>query len=208
MAPGRILYGGCGAVVVGELDGRRTGRIEALHALMRVFEPGAVLSDNIFGFLWGKAAYGGVLKASALTNDPMADFIGDPARKPLILGLVREVLRVAAAEGVSPLGFDDFEPRAFAGGDAAAIDATLARMVAYSRGLAKTHSGVWRDLAVRKRQTDVAAQLAPVQAAAKRHGLATPIADRLVALIGAAEAGERRIGHPLVDELGAVAEAA
>ena len=208
LEPGRILYGGRGAVVVGELDGSRTGRIEALHALLRVFEPDAVLSDNIFGYLWGKAAYGGILKASALTNDPMADFIGDPARKPLILGLAREILRVAAAEGVSPLGFDGFEPRAFAEGDAAAIDATLARMVAYSRGLAKTHSGVWRDLAVRKRQTDVAAQLAPVRAAAKRHGLATPIADRLVALIGAVETGEREIGHALADELGAVAEAA
>ena len=51
----------------------------------------------------------------------------------------------------------------------------------------------------------LAAQLAPVQAAAKRHGLATPIADRLAALIGAVEAGERPIGRPLADELCAVA---
>lgn len=208
LEPGRILYGGRGAVVVGELDGRRTARIEVLHALLRMFEPDAVLSDNIFGYLWGKAAYGAILKASALTNDPMADFIGDPARKRLIVALVGEILRVAAAERVTPLGFDGFDPRAFAEGEDTAIEGTLARMVAYSRGLAKTHSGVWRDLAVRKRQTDVAAQLAPVRAAARRHGLATPIADRLVALIAAVEAGERPIGRTLADELGAAAEAA
>ena len=91
-APGRILYGNRGAVVVGELDGARTPRIVALHAMLREFEPDAVLTDNIFGYLWGKAAYGGILKSSALTNDSIADFIADPARRPLILGIIREIL--------------------------------------------------------------------------------------------------------------------
>jgi 2-dehydropantoate 2-reductase len=207
LKPGRILYGGRGAVVVGELDGARTPRIEALHALLQVFEPDAVLSDNVFGYLWGKAAYGGILKASALTNDSIADFIADPARKPLILALVREILRVAAAEAVTPIGFDGFDPHAFAGTDDAAIADTMARMVAYNRRSAKSHSGVWRDLAVRKRPTDVAAQLAPVRAAARRHGIPTPMADKLVALIGAIEAGQRPIGGPLADELGRLATA-
>jgi 2-dehydropantoate 2-reductase len=120
---------------------------------------------------------------------------------------VREILRVAAAEGVTPIGFDGFDPHAFAGTDDAAIADTMARMVAYSRRSAKSHSGVWRDLAVRKRQTDVAAQLAPVRAAARRHGIPTPMADKLVALIGAIEAGRRPIGGPLADELGRLAAA-
>ena len=36
--PGLVLYGGRGAVVVGELDGRRTARIEAIHRLFRSFD--------------------------------------------------------------------------------------------------------------------------------------------------------------------------
>src|SRR5215831_13847718 len=47
-----------GAVVVGELDGSSTDRIAALHRLLQAFDPDAVLSDNIFGYLWGKAGYG------------------------------------------------------------------------------------------------------------------------------------------------------
>lgn len=207
LEPGRILYGVRGAVVVGELDGARTPRITALHDLLRQFEPDAVLSDNVFGYLWGKAGYGGILKSSALTNDSIADFIAEPARKPLIVGLVREILSVAAAEKVTPLGFDGFDPTPFLGTDMAAIDATIAQMVAYNRGSAKTHSGIWRDLAVRKRQTDVAAQLAPVRAAAKRHGIATPMADRLVALITDIEQGRAAQGGALADDLGRLAPA-
>ena len=205
LEPGRILYGVRGAVVVGELDGARTPRITALHRLLQLFEPDAVLSDNVFGYLWGKAAYGAILKSSALTNDSIADFIGDPARKTLILALVRKILAVAAAEQVTPLGFDGFDPLPFLGTDMAAIDATIARMVTYNRGSAKTHSGIWRDLAVRKRQTDVAAQLAPVRAAARRHGVPTPLADRLVELIGGIEQGRLQQGGALADDLGGVA---
>src|SRR5690349_10397966 len=56
--PGRILYGGHGAVVVGELDGKRTKRVEEMYRLLKVFEPDAVLTDNIWGYLWGKLGYG------------------------------------------------------------------------------------------------------------------------------------------------------
>lgn len=206
LEPGRIMYGVRGAVVVGELDGARTPRITALHAALRdSFEPDAVLSDNIFGYLWGKAGYGAILKSSALTNDSIADFIADPARKALVIGLVREILSVAAAEKVTPLGFDGFDPMPFTGTDMAAIEACMARMVAYNRGSAKSHSGIWRDLAVRKRPTDVAAQLAPVRAAARRHGVPTPLADKLVELITGIEQGRLEQGGALGDALGALA---
>ncbi|MFC3127293.1 ketopantoate reductase family protein [Pseudoroseomonas globiformis] len=205
MAPGHIAYAKRGAVVVGELDGSRTPRLEALHALLRDFDADAVLSDNVFGYLWGKAGYGAILKASALTNDTIADFIAAPARQVLIRRLVREILAVAAAEGVTPLGFDGFDPLAFMRGDEAAIAACMRRMEAFNRGSAKPRSGIWRDLAVRKRQTDVAAQLAPVRAAARGHGLATPIADELVRLVGEIEQGRRAIDEEAADRLSQVA---
>lgn len=207
--PGRITFGVRGAVVVGELDGSTTPRLQALHETLRVFEPNAVLSDNVFGYLWGKAGYGGILKSSALTDDTIADFIEDPRRRPTIIALVQEILSIAAAERVAPLGFDGFDPQAFGRDDRAAMDASLAALAAYNRGTGKPRSGIWRDLAVRKRQTDVAAQLAPVQAAARRHGIATPYVDRLVSLIQSVEEGREEIGAGLADRLadaGAAAE--
>ena len=206
LAPGHIAYAKRGAVVVGELDGTRTPRLEALHALLRAFDEDAVLSDNVFGYLWGKAGYGAILKASALTNDTIADFIASPERQILIRRLVQEILAVAAAEGVTPLGFDGFDPIAFMKRDEVAIEASMQQMVAFNRGSAKPRSGIWRDLAVRKRQTDVAAQLAPVRAAARTHGLGTPIADKLVELIGEIEQGRRAIGQDAADVLTRVAQ--
>lgn len=164
------------------------------------------MSRNIFGFLWGKTAYAAVLSASALTNDPIADFIADPARRTLIACLVREVLRVAAADGVAPLGFDNFEPAVFQPGDAGRMAASLDALAMFNRDTGKTHSGIWRDLAVRKRPTEVVAQFAPVHAAARRHGLPLPLTEKLAALIGAVERGERVQGPGLADELSALAE--
>jgi 2-dehydropantoate 2-reductase len=206
LAPGRITYGLRGTFAIGELDGRVTPRITTLCELLQRFEPAVTISPNIFGFLWSKASYAAVLTASALTHETIADFIGDPARRPLIKGLVREVLNVALAENVTPIGFDTFEPSAFIADDDPAINASLDALAAFNRGTGKTHSGVWRDLAVRKRKTEVVAQFIPIQLAAKRHGLRMPLVDMLAESIAAIESGKREQGHDLADSLGALAE--
>ncbi|MCU0986614.1 MAG: hypothetical protein MUC89_17035 [Acetobacteraceae bacterium] len=56
MGPGEVMYGNRGAVVLGELDGRITGRLESLHRLMLDFDDRAIMTDNIWGYLWGKLA--------------------------------------------------------------------------------------------------------------------------------------------------------
>ena len=137
----------------------------------------------------------------------MAEFIGNPENLPIIRQLVRELLAVAAAEGIKPLGFNGFEPAAFAAGDEAGIAASIAAMTLFNTQSAKQRSGIWRDLAVRRRQTDAAAQLAPAQAAAKQHGLSTPLTDRLVELIGRIEAGKATTSSGLTTELRALASA-
>jgi len=200
-APGEILFGNRGAVVVGELDGGRTPRIGRIHRLLSAFEPDAVITDNIWGYLFGKEGYGAVLKASALTNDTMADFFAAPENRALIVALVREVLAVARAEGVAPLGFNGYDPAAFLAGDDATIDASIAAMAAFNRHSGKLRSGIWRDLAVRKRPSDAGAQLAPVVVAGKRHGLAMPLTERLIALIASVERGEAKVGEGLIERL-------
>ena len=201
IAPGEIMFGNRGAVVVGELHGKTTPRLTALHQLLQNFEPDAVITDNIWGYLWGKTGYGAILKASALTNDTIADFIANPANRPLLTALVREMMDTAAAEGVTPLGFNGFDPQAFATNNTPAINTSIAAMAAFNRTSAKSRSGIWRDLAIRKRPTDAGAQLAPVITAATRHGVPTPIAQRLVETIAAVERGELVIGENLLEKL-------
>jgi 2-dehydropantoate 2-reductase len=202
LGPGRILYGGHGAVVIGELDGRMTPRLAELHAVLRDFEPAAIATDNIWGYLWGKLAYGALLFATALTDDSIADALALPAQFALYRALGAEVLAVAAAEGVRAEGFNGFLPAAFAAGaDPAATQRSIDAMVAHNRRSAKSHSGIWRDLAVRKRRTEVDAQMAIIGEIAATHRLTTPVIDRLVRLVHEIEDGRRPMQRGNLDTL-------
>jgi len=202
LGPGRVLYGGRGAVVLGELDGRVTPRLAALHKTLREFEPGAITTDNIWGYLWGKLAYGALLFATALTNDSIADALVLPQYFALYRALGAEILRVAAAEHVRPEGFNGFHPAAFhAGADPAATQRSIDEMVAHNRKSAKSHSGIWRDLAVRKRKTEVDAQIAIIAEIAATHGLKAPLVERLVRLVHEIEDGKRPMDRANLDAL-------
>ena len=112
--------------------------------------------------------------------------------RPAVIELAREVMRVAHAHGIKPEGFDGFLPAAFSpGADDFQANASLDRLVAFNRASAKSHSGVWRDLAVRKRKTEVDAQIAPVSVLGREAGLQTPLIDRLVELVHDVEEGRR-----------------
>ena len=190
LEPGTIHFGGRGALVVGELDGSSTPRLADLHAMLRDFEPNVVLSASIWSYLWGKMGYGAMLFAGALCNESIADVLDAREVRPILDGLVAEILAVAAAEGVEPLGFNGFDPRGFgANADEQARSASYDAMVAHNRGSAKSHSGVWRDLAVRKRKTEVDAQYGPILDLGERHGVAMPITRRMVARIHDVEEG-------------------
>lgn len=203
LAPGRILFGNRGACVVGEIDGTVSPRVEALRDQLATFEPDAIVTDDIMGYLWGKLGYGALLFGTALTNDSIADALADPAYRPVLTAIAREAIAVAGAKGVNPRGFNGFDPVAFApGGSDAAVNASFDAMVAFNRGSAKTHSGIWRDLAVRKRRTEVDAQLGPVVTEGEHAGIATPMTRRLISLIHAIEDG-----RPLArDNLGDLAQ--
>jgi 2-dehydropantoate 2-reductase len=56
---------------------------------------------------------------------------------------------------------------------------------------AKTHSGIWRDLAVRKRKTEAPAQIGLIPALAAEKGVATPVVAALCGLIADIEEGRR-----------------
>ena len=201
LGPGRILWGNRAAVAVGELDGRITDRVRAVRDLLRLVEPDAVLTENIWGYLWGKMGYGALLFATALSPDSMSDAMARSEHRDVYTALGHEVMTLAAAEGVRPLGFNGFDPDAFLRADRAGMAASLDAMVAHNRRTAKTHSGVWRDLAVRRRKTEVDAQIGVMCAMARPRGVPMPTLDRLIALIHDVEEGRRGQSPDLVDLL-------
>ena len=202
MEPGVIHYGGRGAVVVGEIDGTITSRVTDIAQSWRTFDDRAAVTANIWGYLWGKEAYGAMLFATALTNESIADALAMPTYRDLYVALAQEILAVAAARDVVPEPFDGFDPGAYLpNAPPGAADRSLADLVAHNRRSAKTHSGIWRDLAVRKRPTEVDAQLGIVVTLGAQVGVDTPITAHLVSLIHEIERGERSQSLASLDAL-------
>lgn len=213
LGDGEILYGNRGAVVVGEIDGSISERAAEMHRLLKLFEPDSILTDNIWGYLWGKLAYGAMLFATALTDDSMSANFGDPQRLPVWLALGREVSAVAAARGITSLGFGEFDPMVFAPGAPEGPQvATIAWLADYTSRTAKTHSGIWRDLAVRKRRTEVDPQIGIIATLGREAGVATPALETLVSLIHDIEEGRRPMAFEtlkvLIDRCRSVSTAA
>lgn len=202
LEPGRIHYAGRGAVVIGELDGAMSARLDGLHRLLLNFDAAAIQTPNIWGFLWGKLAYGAQLFATALTNASIADALEDAQHRHLFIEIGREVVRVAAARGVRPEGFNGFNPHAFSADAPAELTRrSLEEMVAFNRRSAKTHSGIWRDLAIRKRQTEVDAQLGPIVSLGAEVSVPTPLTARIISMVHEIEAGQRQLDWANLAEL-------
>lgn len=200
--PGVIHRGNRAAVVLGELDGQMTPRLRELHRAFVDFDDHAIMTPNIWGYLWGKLSYGALLFATALTNDSIAEALAYPPHRAMYIALAGEPLRVAQARGVTPEAFDGFDPMAFMPGtDPAISDRSIDDLVSFNRQSAKTHSGIWRDLAVRKRRTEVDAILGHVVTLGADAGVATLLTARLVEMIHEIENGRRTMTLENVDEL-------
>ncbi|HEY0238399.1 MAG TPA: amidase family protein [Friedmanniella sp.] len=182
VGPGVVAQGNVATVRVGELGATAGGgvsdRVREVAALLPWAEP----TDNIAGYLWSKEAYGAMLFATAVTDLTIADALGRPAYRPVLLALAREVL---ARSPVRPEPFDGFDPDD--------LEGSLDRLVAFNAASGKARTGVWRDLAVRHRTTEVD----------DLDAVGSPLVHQLAELVRAIERGERRCEVANLDLLAA-----
>jgi len=205
-APGRILHGGEGALVLGELDGRLSDRVQQLAKLLEVVAPTKV-SRNVLGYTWAKHVYGALLVATAVVDAHVYEVVErSPAAQRMLAALVIESMSVAEAAGIRLEPFDEYAPedyRAAARGDTAALARAMKSIATHYRAATKTKTGIWRDLAVRKRKTEVGALLGATIAKGKLLGIELPLTARLIAMIEDLESGRRAMSWANVDELAA-----
>jgi 2-dehydropantoate 2-reductase len=203
IAPGVINDGGAGAIAVGEVDGTATDRVRDLAADLGAWGS-VVVSGNVPGFLWAKLGFGAMLTATALADDAMGDLLD--RHRPAGHALAREVLEIATAEGITLEPFDAFEPAAYAStADPAGTDAATDRLVAWLRTQTKTRSGIWRDIVVRHRPTEIPTHYAPVLATAERHGIQVPVLRDLLRQLAEVEADPATMGEDRLTTLDAIA---
>jgi len=208
LEPGRVMFGGTGALYLGELDGRMTPRLRRLADIFRdAVLPTTTTTANIWGYLWGKLGYGSMLFATALVDESIADVLAHRPSRPALANLAAEAVRVAQAQDIRCEGFDGYEPERFAfktPRDWTGIGASLDRLVEFNRRSLKAKSGVWRDLAVRKRKTEVDQIVGAVVDTGTQHGVRVPLNQRLRVLIHELEEGRRRMSWDNLADLAAL----
>jgi 2-dehydropantoate 2-reductase len=196
---GVIGEGGPGALVVGEGDGRASSRVEALVADLQAWGP-ARSSTNVPGYLWSKMGYAAMLVATSLVDDDMADVID--RHRGVMHRLVREVFSVAQSEGIRLEAFDAFDPTGYVpGAHATAAELATDRLTAWLHTLSKKRSGIWRDIAVRHRPTEVPFQYAPILARATQARVEVPALRALLETLRRVEAGDAPMGDGLVEAI-------
>ena len=200
--PGHIESTGPGEFYLGEVGdtpSRRAGTLrDALAGLHR-----AELTGNIIGHLWAKLAVAAAWAAATLSGADVDQVLADPRYQPAVGGIVGEVARVAAADGARcEQTADGFDPKVFAAEvpDPLAAGRCWRAQLAYWAGRPDKRTGIWRDLAVRRRPSEVLPLYGPVLERAQRHRVAAPGLARMVSLYRAVESGASQPGWWCLDE--------
>ncbi len=189
LEPGLIHYGGAGAMTLGELDGSLTPRLEYLRSILTAWGDVAI-TKNIWGYLWGKLGYANMLFATALADASMADVID--RYRLLMVELAAEVYEVADRLGIRPEPFDAVEPALYyprVGRDESAVMQSLDMLVERRRRDQKQRSGIWRDIMVRRRRSEIDNQLVPIVHHGATLNLAMPLTHQVIERIHALEEG-------------------
>jgi len=203
--PGLVVYGGPGSFRIGELDGSTTPRLQALRTALASLQP-VEITSNIFGCLWAKMSLGAIYNATALVSVDVTEQYAEARYRALFGRLCGEVVAVADAAGVRCEPFDGFDPGAFRPGapvDEAAIAASWEGQRRYwsRHGPGAQRTGVWRDLAIHKRKTEIDEMTGAVRKVAQERGVETKLLDALTAMVHEVEDGKRALGARNLDEL-------
>jgi len=167
VGPGHVRHiGGVTFIKFGELDGRRSGRVEALRKAFADARVDAEVPDDIRVALWEKfllvVPFGGV---GAVTRAPIGVLVTEPATRDLLTRGMREIEAVARGLGVVLPG--DVVERTLAVLDAVTPSGT---------------SSLQRDIAAGKR-SELDEWTGAVVRLGRRVGVPTPLHDVLYAVL-------------------------
>lgn len=189
LEPGVVSFGGAGALAVGVPGGGAPdSRALQVAADFRKYGP-VESSANVAGYRFAKRGFGGILGLTTLVDAPMADIVD--ANRDLAAAIAVESTEVAIRAGIVLESFDGYEPYAFRADATADVrDAALDRVVKFLAGQPKDRSGVFRDIAVRKRPTERGLIDDGYADLAKKHGVDTSFSAAVSSILAKISAGE------------------
>lgn len=207
VAPGHVVFANRPPTYISELDGVETPRIREIADVLSAVTD-VVITNNLDGYLWGKLCYAALAFVVSSVDAPIDEVVMNPAARIAIRGAVAEVVDVARAQGITLENIHGFEPNLFDRHNPDLIadtDALFERWAEEGRTAIKRHMGIHRDIAVRKRRTEVDFQVGPVVERGAALGVPTPYCSRLIELIHEIESGARPHDWSSIDELSRLA---
>jgi ketopantoate reductase len=150
-------------------------------------------------------ALGAVYFGTAVVDANVIEIYDRPECRRVLAALCGEVVAVADALGIDIKSSDGFDPKAFRNGgtDEAEMTASWEAQRAYWNAHDNKVTGVWRDLAIFKRPTEVDSQITPVIAMAKDNGVPVPHLERLRDTVKAIESGMVPQSFDALESIGA-----
>ena len=176
-APGHIRHIGADPFVMfGELDNRRTARVERLRDEFLRAGVQADIPSDIHHALWSKFVFIAPMSGiGAATRMPIGIWRSMPDTRDLATRAIREIAALALARGVD------------LGGDAA-VERTLARFDALN---ADATSSLQRDI-IDGKPSELDAQLGAVVRLGREAGVPVPVCETLLALLLPQEENARK----------------
>jgi 2-dehydropantoate 2-reductase len=199
-APGVYEMTSRGEVVVGELDGQVTPRVQRLKAMLEAATP-TTISTNIHGVLWSKLAINCVITTlGAVTGQLLGEMLRHRAVRRLALAITSEVVDVAEAHGISlePVGGTLDIYRLYlpsdrrAGGFSFDMIGKHAIMLVVGLKFRRLKSSMLQSLE-RGRHPEIDFMNGYVMERGQEKGVPTPINAALTAMVREIEAGTRPI---------------
>jgi 2-dehydropantoate 2-reductase len=207
-----------GAVYVGEIPGGITSRAREAGRLLGIGPNQCHVLDDIMSRVWTKHVYSSHVLADSLVDGDVMEVLGDERVQLLGGAAVREALTVAAAAGVAIQSDEWFDPALYQ----VQTPADTERLLAMYRRLAehlgahqrqpapggyqyvKKSSGIHLDIVYRRRKSE--AEYVSIAREARELGVPAPLNDRILAMIGEIEDGQRQLGWHNIAELTGYAE--
>lgn len=201
--PGRVIHTNEGGTWIGEFDGRRSARVEAIVDLFRKAGLPIEVREDIQSAIWCKLNQ--MVPAAALscvTRLHIHEIYQDRTLATLFVELSHEVARVAERLGIPLVDCQGFPVKTLCSQPVdAAVESVMARgRIMQERGMTGVKISTLQDLE-RGRKTEADHVIGHVVRLADAHGVAIPKLQLLFRVIQGAEAAQLasalpKAGHP------------
>ena len=190
-----VKLGGAAHTVfrVGEIDGKVSERVTAVADMLSVIDS-AMVTENLMGERWSKLATNALRNPIAAARDQGSNQNDrDPHVRSLAIRIAAEAIQVAEAEGAKLVKIAGVEPElllAAGTGDQAAYDAVTEKFFAAMERRSDTQRPSMAQDVNKGRMTEIDQLNGFIVERAKKHGIATPVNEAVIAVIKRIEAGE------------------